>query len=224
MDVGIRISLRSGTAWITRLVRCRFDTTYPVSRKRGVRRAPRYAMMGRGASSRLPRDDVWNNTVPARPRTLVEAPAISRNGIARRPHYRSPPARNKIVSRSSTSPAGLPAHVPSASGLRHCCGAGCPRPPEAAFPEGRSISSGDRNERDPGRAPYGPGPTLFCPEMRHAALRYAGDALDVFWSRVGDAPESILHSRIRLDGEWTEWREEGSQVVLEPERAWEGAG
>ena len=72
--------------------------------------------------------------------------------------------------------------------------------------------------------PYGPGPTLFCPEMRHAALRHAGDALDVFWSRVGDAPESILHSRIRLDGEWTEWREEGSQVVLEPERAWEGAG
>ena len=92
----------------------------------------------------------------------------------------------------------------------------------AARNRGRSEQRRSRAKNN--LVPYRPGPTLFCPEMRHAALRHAGDALDVFWSRVGDAPESILHSRIRLDGEWTEWREEGSQVVLEPERAWEGAG
>ena len=68
------------------------------------------------------------------------------------------------------------------------------------------------------------GPVLFCPEMRHAAVRCTGDALDVFWSRAGDVPERILHSCVRLDGEWTQWREEDARVVLEPEHEWEGAG
>ena len=80
-----------------------------------------------------------------------------------------------------------------------------------------------RRSRD-GLAGFESGPVLFCPEMRHAAVRYTGDALDVFWSRVGDAPECILHSRIRLEGDWTEWREEGARVVLEPELSWEGVG
>ena len=80
-----------------------------------------------------------------------------------------------------------------------------------------------RRSRD-GLTGFEPGPILFCPEMRHAAVRCAGDALDVFWSRVGDAPECILHSRVRLDGDWTAWRDEGASVVLEPELAWEGAG
>ena len=80
-----------------------------------------------------------------------------------------------------------------------------------------------RRSRD-GLTGFESGPVLFRPEMRHAAVRCAGDALDVFWSRVGDAPERILHSRIRLDGDWTRWREEEARVVLEPELPWEGAG
>ena len=68
------------------------------------------------------------------------------------------------------------------------------------------------------------GPVLFRPEMRHAAVRYREDALDVFWTRVGDAPERILHSRVRIDGEWMGWREEGTHPMLEPEHDWEGAG
>ena len=79
-----------------------------------------------------------------------------------------------------------------------------------------------RRSRD-GLTGFEPGPVLFCPEMRHSAVRCRGDALDVFWSRVGDAPECILHSRIRLDGDWSLWREEGARMVLEPEHAWEGA-
>ena len=79
-----------------------------------------------------------------------------------------------------------------------------------------------RRSRD-GLTGFEPGPVLFCPEMRHSAVRCRGDALDVFWSRVGDAPERILHSRIRLDGDWSLWRKEGERVVLEPEHAWEGA-
>ena len=78
-----------------------------------------------------------------------------------------------------------------------------------------------RRSRD-GLTGFEPGPVLFCPEMRHAAVRCTGDALDVFWSRVGDAPERILHSRIGLEGDWTTWHEEGARIVLEPEHAWEG--
>ena len=80
-----------------------------------------------------------------------------------------------------------------------------------------------RRSRD-GLAGFESGPVLFRPEMRHAAVRYREDALDVFWSRVGDAPERILHSRVRIDGEWRAWRDEGACAVLEPEREWEGAG
>ena len=78
-----------------------------------------------------------------------------------------------------------------------------------------------RRSRD-GLAGFEPGPVLFRPEMRHAAVRYREDVLDVFWTRVGDAPERILHSRVRIDGEWTQWREEGANAVLEPEHGWEG--
>ena len=79
-----------------------------------------------------------------------------------------------------------------------------------------------RRSRD-GLTGFESGPVLFCPEMRHAAVRRVGDVLDVFWSRVGDAPERILHSRVRLEGDWTEWHEAGApRVVLEPEREWEG--
>ena len=80
-----------------------------------------------------------------------------------------------------------------------------------------------RRSRD-GLTGFESGPVLFCPEMRHAAVRYAGDALEVFWSRVGDAPERIVHSRVRIDREWMAWREEGNRAVLEPEHDWEGAG
>ena len=80
-----------------------------------------------------------------------------------------------------------------------------------------------RRSRD-GLTGFEPGPVLFCPEMRHAAVRYTEGALDVFWSRVGDAPERILHSRVEIDGKWTSWRDEGRSTVLAPEHDWEGAG
>lgn len=67
------------------------------------------------------------------------------------------------------------------------------------------------------------GPVLFNPHMRHAAVLKRGDMLHVFWTQVGDAPESILHSEIDLSGDWLGWREGPSQRVLHPEHAWEGA-
>lgn len=60
------------------------------------------------------------------------------------------------------------------------------------------------------------GPRLFRPEMRHSALLKRGDALHVFWSRVGDAPEVLLRSTIDLSGPWKTWRESEPVEVLRP--------
>ncbi len=67
------------------------------------------------------------------------------------------------------------------------------------------------------------GPLLFNPNMRHAALLKRGDTLFVFWTEVGDAPETILLSTIALSDDWTKWSESRPVEVLRPERAWEGA-
>ncbi len=68
------------------------------------------------------------------------------------------------------------------------------------------------------------GPMLFEPDMRHCAVRVLDGAIEVFWTRVGDAPERILRSVIATDRPWTEWREEGPAIeVIRPEEAWEGA-
>jgi hypothetical protein len=74
-----------------------------------------------------------------------------------------------------------------------------------------------------GLADFEPGPILFNPNMRHAALLKRGDTLLVFWTQVGDAPESILVSAIDLSRDWTMWRDGPASVVLRPEHAWEGA-
>ncbi len=67
------------------------------------------------------------------------------------------------------------------------------------------------------------GPTLFAPEMRHSALLKRGNRLFVFFTRRGDAPESVLVSTIDLSGDWHLWTETPPVEVLRPERPWEGA-
>lgn len=67
------------------------------------------------------------------------------------------------------------------------------------------------------------GPRLFDQNMRHSAVLVRGDQLLVFWTRVGDAPECIVLSRIDLSQPWDEWQESSAVEVLRPERAWEGA-
>ncbi len=70
---------------------------------------------------------------------------------------------------------------------------------------------------------YELGLQLFPDEMRHAALRVEGDELQVFWTRVGDAPERILLSRVTLEGDWRTWCAGAEEPVLRPETEWEGA-
>ena len=68
------------------------------------------------------------------------------------------------------------------------------------------------------------GPDLFGePLQRHVALRVRGERLQVFWTRVGDAPERILLSEVDLSGPWTGWRAGPAREVLRPEHDWEGA-
>jgi len=67
------------------------------------------------------------------------------------------------------------------------------------------------------------GPVLFEPTMRHSALLKRDGTLYVFWTRVGDVPESIMLSTIDISGDWQQWQESQETVVLRPERPWEGA-
>ena len=76
------------------------------------------------------------------------------------------------------------------------------------------------------RDPYGgfeTGPLLFNKDMRHSAVQVRGDVLNVFWTQVGQTPESILFSTIDLSGDWMDWRQSDPVEVLRPERDWEGA-
>lgn len=61
------------------------------------------------------------------------------------------------------------------------------------------------------------------PLQRHTALLKRGETLHVFWTRVGDAPESILVSRVALGGDPRRWRAAPPELLLRPETAWEGA-
>ena len=68
------------------------------------------------------------------------------------------------------------------------------------------------------------GPRLFGENQRHLAVLVRGDTLNVFWTRVGDAPERIYLSRVDMGRDWTAWKAGEPVEVLRPERAWEGAG
>lgn len=52
--------------------------------------------------------------------------------------------------------------------------------------------------------------------LRHTGLRLVGNRLQIFYSRVGDAPESILVSTMPLTGDWLTWRPSPPLLVLAP--------
>lgn len=74
-----------------------------------------------------------------------------------------------------------------------------------------------------GHTNFEAGPLLFNKDMRHCALLVRGDTLQVFWTQVGQAPESILLSEIDLGGDWMQWRDSAPVEVMRPEFDWEGA-
>ncbi|HZF10633.1 MAG TPA: hypothetical protein VFE33_17745 [Thermoanaerobaculia bacterium] len=74
-----------------------------------------------------------------------------------------------------------------------------------------------------GMGPFEPGPEIL-PRMRHPAVLLDGDTLWIFYSRIGDAPESILVAPMQLKGDWRSWRPGEPSLLLAPERDYEGAG
>ncbi len=75
-----------------------------------------------------------------------------------------------------------------------------------------------------GRAGWELGPVAIAPEIRHVAVLRRDDRLHVLFTRIGDAPEHILHAEIDLSGDWSDWRPATEPVpVLLPELDWEGA-
>lgn len=77
-----------------------------------------------------------------------------------------------------------------------------------------------------GTSAFEQGPSLFDKDphllFRHAALDLRGDTLSVYYSRIGDSPERILVSQIRLTPDWTTWRASDPDDVLRPEKDYEG--
>jgi hypothetical protein len=58
---------------------------------------------------------------------------------------------------------------------------------------------------------------------RHTAVQIRGDELWVLFSRIGDEPERILFSRIRLTDNWREWAASRTVDLLAPQTDYEGA-
>ena len=63
----------------------------------------------------------------------------------------------------------------------------------------------------------------MAPKTRHAEMWIEQDTLHLFYSRAEDTPERILVTRIDLLRPWKQWTTTQEEVVLEPERVWEGA-
>jgi len=80
-------------------------------------------------------------------------------------------------------------------------------------------ASGPLQEFRMGGNPFGG--TRYSKSVRHTGLLKEGDVLHVFFSAIGDAPESILHTTINLAGDWTTWKVGEIQQILTPEASYE---
>lgn len=59
-------------------------------------------------------------------------------------------------------------------------------------------------------------------DIRHVALNVSADTLHAYYSQIGDAPERIYRSSIKLGGAVEDWVAEDKKLVIKPEAAWEG--
>jgi hypothetical protein len=70
----------------------------------------------------------------------------------------------------------------------------------------------------------GPNPfrdTPYSNKVRHVALLANGETLEIFFSVIGAAPESILHTTMSLKGDWKDWKVGTFDEVLKPEARYE---
>ncbi len=60
--------------------------------------------------------------------------------------------------------------------------------------------------------------------LRHTALLLRENILHIFFSCIGDEPESISHARINIDRDWRNWKMKAESIIIKSELQWEGAG
>lgn len=75
--------------------------------------------------------------------------------------------------------------------------------------------------------PYEQGPQLVPPDakgrpVRHIEGHVRGQALHLFFTRIGDAPEQIYHAAVDMAADWKQWHVDQETLLLAPNRAWEG--
>ena len=58
--------------------------------------------------------------------------------------------------------------------------------------------------------------------FRHGEVFRRGDILHLFFTRMGDRPERILHATLDLTPDWMSWSPSAPETLLEPELTWEG--
>jgi hypothetical protein len=58
--------------------------------------------------------------------------------------------------------------------------------------------------------------------FRHGDVHCGEHTLHIFYTRIGDRPERILHAKLDLRSDWTSWVAGSPSTILEPELAWEG--
>ena len=85
---------------------------------------------------------------------------------------------------------------------------------------GELLRSGD------GLAPFeSAGVPVGLPDgIRHVGLwRRSAERMKVFYTVIGDAPESIWSADLVLAGDWRGWKAQSPRMHLQPEHAYEGA-
>jgi len=63
--------------------------------------------------------------------------------------------------------------------------------------------------------------TRYAGRVRHVALLPEGDQLHIFFTVIGDAPETVLHTTMALSGDWHAWTIGDVSEVLRPEASYE---
>ncbi|RPJ07778.1 MAG: hypothetical protein EHM28_06055 [Spirochaetaceae bacterium] len=89
-----------------------------------------------------------------------------------------------------------------------------------AFAKNDNIDSVIYRSRD-GLSGFEAGPS-FLPGSRHTAMWVEGDVLYLLYTIVGEAPERIYLGTVDLRPNWQQWKVARLQVLLEPERDYEG--
>lgn len=108
-----------------------------------------------------------------------------------------------------------------------------------AFPYGGAwyaLSKGGRLHRSPdGFTPFTRGPDAFprvpgngrnynaYGSIRHVAIEVVSDHAEIYYTRIGDAPERILRSRLDFTGNWRKWRAGPPEEIVHSVENWEGA-